>query len=269
VTIVLASIAENGKAMIMASDRMLGRADLTYQFEHDSVKIRSVGKHLVGYSGTTTFADDILSHDYDTSKSERDFVEGLSAFYIKYGTTIATRVLLEPLGIDLATFNANPQLYPPFIQERIYERLGTSKLNVEFIICGYDKDEPKMYMVGQFGVYTTAHSIGNTAIGIGATHAASFYMANTFRFDTPVKEAIYFAFQAKRSAEIAAGVGQCTDISVLRPNKAPVFYRDGSLFIQKLNDIYEKHRGKQRELYDGQVLPELDGLDLEVPDGNS
>ncbi len=63
-TVVLAAIAVKGDAIVMACDRMLARAQLTYQFEHDNTKVKKIDKYLVGYAGTTAFADDIASHQY-------------------------------------------------------------------------------------------------------------------------------------------------------------------------------------------------------------
>ncbi|MBI2918791.1 MAG: hypothetical protein HYY01_12480 [Chloroflexi bacterium] len=264
-TIVLASIADKGNALIMASDRMLARAHLTYQFEHDSPNIRSLGSYLVGYAGATTFADDIMSHKYHLDgKTMQEFIEEFSAFYVKYGNRIASRVLLESLGLDLATFNKNPGMYPPPVQQRVYDRLGSAKLNVEFIVCGFDENQPKIYVVGEYGVFSTAHSIGHAAIGIGEPHAAHFYMVNGFKFNTPLKEAIYFAYQAKKGAEIAGGVGQCTDIYVLERGTPAVSYHDGSTFIRMLNIIYEKHRQQMRKLYERNTVPQLEKLRLEA-----
>jgi hypothetical protein len=262
-TVVLAAIAGNGDAIIMASDRMLARASLTYQFEHDSPKIRQVNDYLIGYAGTTTFADDIVSHKYPKIKNTKEFVEEFSSFYIKYGNRLGSRVLLESVGLDLKTFNENPQKYPQFLQQKVYEKLGNAKLGVSFIICGYDEDQPQIYVIGEYGLFSTAHSIGYTAIGIGEPHVANFYMVNGFKFDTPLKEAIYFAYQAKRSAEIAGGVGECTDIYVLEKHKKPMCYKDGSKFIKDLNGIYEKHRLLTASLYKKEILPELDKLELE------
>jgi 20S proteasome alpha/beta subunit len=263
-TIVLASIADKGNAIIMASDRMLSMPELTYQFEHYSMKIRRIGNYLVGYAGTTTFADDILSHDYGQINTIKEFTKQLSEFYIKYGNRIAERVLLESLGIDLQTFNSNPQNFPDSIRERVYQQLGEEKLNVDFIVCGFDKDQPKIYNVGQYGIYSTSHSIGYSAIGIGETHASSFYMVNGFTFNTPLKEAVFFAFRAKKSAEIAAGVGKCTDICILEKTKEPIFFKDGCDFIANMNNIYERFQKKQKGLYQRDIVPELDKLQWEV-----
>ncbi len=103
-TIVLASIAEKGNAIIMAADRMLAMPELTYQFEHDSPKIRKIANYLVGYAGPTTFADDILSHDFKQLDSMKKFIEELSGFRIKYRHRIAERFLLESIGTNLKVF---------------------------------------------------------------------------------------------------------------------------------------------------------------------
>ncbi len=266
-TVVLASIAERGNAIIMASDRMLVMPELTYQFEHDSLKLREIRGYIVGYAGTSTFADDILSHDLsDQPKSMKEFIKELADFYIKYGNRIAERVLLESLGLTLETFNANSQNYPESVRERVYQQLTQEKLNVEFIVCGYDNNQAKIYNIGDYGIYSTAHSIGYSAIGIGETHATSFYMVHGFKFATPLREAIFFAFRAKKSAEIAAGVGKCTDICVLEKNKTPVFYRDGCSLISGLNSIYDMYQREQETLHNKTVVPELRKLSMEVCD---
>jgi hypothetical protein len=261
-TIVLASIADKGNAIIMASDRMLARAQLTYQFEHDSPKVRQINNYLIGYAGPTTFADDIMAHRYEHLSSIHDFIEEFSAFYVKYRNRIASRVLLESVGLDLQTFNSNPSKFPVPLQQRIYDKLGSSKLNVSFIICGFDGGQPKIYEIGEYGIFSTAHSIGYVAIGIGEPHAANFYMVNGYKRDTPLKEAVYFAYQAKKSAEIAGGVGQCTDIYVLEKDKDIKTYMDGCKVISELNDIYEKHHKKMGKMYKDDIIPELNKLEL-------
>lgn len=264
-TIVLASIAEKGNAIIMASDRMLARAQLTYQFEHDSPKIRIIDDYLIGYAGTTTFADDIVSHEYHDLKPIKNFVEEFSKFYIKYGNRIVSRILLESVGLDLETFNLNPTRFPAPLQQKVYEKMGAAKLNVSFIICGYDEAlaQPKIFIVGEYGIFSTQHSVGYAAIGIGEPHVANYYMVNGFKFDTPLKEAIYFAYRAKKGAEMAGGVGNCTDIYVLEKGKRAVAYRDGGPFIKQLDSIYESHNGKTKKLYERDILPELNKLALE------
>lgn len=264
-TIVLASIAEKGNAIIMASDRMLARGQLSYQFEHDSPKIRVLKNYLIGYAGTTSFGDDIISHEYSkTDVSVKEFIDEFSEFYVKYGNKIVSRVLLESIGLTLETFNSNPSIYPISLQQKVYDGMGKAKLNVQFIICGYDKEQPRIYIVSEYGIFTTAHSIGYTAVGIGEPHAANFYMVNGYKRDTPLNEAIYFAYRAKKSAEIAGGVGQCTDIYILPKGKSAISFQDGSPVISELNNIYEKHRNKTQELYKDEVLPDIKQLKLEV-----
>jgi 20S proteasome alpha/beta subunit len=180
-----------------------------------------------------------------------------------------SRILLESLGLDLATFNQNPLKFPPALQQKVYDKMGNAKLNVSFIVCGYDQDQPKIYMVGEYGIYSTAHFVGYTAIGIGEPHAANFFMVNGYKFNTPLKEAIYFAYRAKKSAEMAGGVGNCTDIYVLEKGKKAVSYRDGGKIIKRLDKIYDAHNGKIKDLFEKETVPELNKLDMEERDEHS
>ena len=264
-TIVLASIANNGNALIMASDRMLARAGLTYQFEHDRPKIRILSHYLIGYAGTTSYGDDIISHEYKKiGASTKEFIEEFSAYYVKYGNRIFSRVLLESVGLTLEVFNKSPNIFPLPLQQKVYDGMGKAKLNVQLIVCGYDGDDPKIYVVSEFGIFTTAHTVGYAAVGIGEPHVANFYMVNGYRRETPLKEAIYFAYRAKKSAEIAGGVGQCTDIYIVEKGKPPVSYHDGCQFIMELNTIYEKHQSKVTEMFTREVAPDIAKLKLEA-----
>ncbi len=113
----------------------------------------------------------------------------------------------------------------------------------------------------------SAHSIGYSAIGIGETHASSFYMVNGFKYSTPLREALFFAFGAKKSAEIAAGVGKCTDIWVLEKDREPVFYEDGCEVITKLEKIYQKSQESRKQFYQHRVIPDLNKIGMGgIPD---
>jgi hypothetical protein len=122
-TIVLASIAEKGNAIVMVAERMLSMPEMTYQFEHDTPKIRKIANYLVGYAGPTTFADDILSHGFKNTDKIKEFIEELSGFRVTYRNRIAERFLLESIGTNLTTFLENPQYYPESLRESIFEQL--------------------------------------------------------------------------------------------------------------------------------------------------
>ena len=214
----------------------------------------------MGYAGTTTFADDILSHDFKKLASMKSFIEELANFRIKYRKRIAERFLLESIGTNLKEFSQNQQNYPDSFKENIYEQLSEDKLGVDFLVAGFEKGFPKIYTIGDHGVYMSAHSIGYSAIGIGEDHASSFYMVNGFKFNTPLREALFFAFSAKKSAEIAAGVGKCTDIWVLEKDQEPVFYEDGCGVITQLEKIYQKSQENRRLFHQNKLIPELNKI---------
>jgi len=262
-TVVLVSIAESKESIIMVADKMLTLQDLTYQYEHYGTKIIKSGNYLIGYAGVTVFADDIISHGYDESKPIHEYVKDFSNFYKKYRLAIINRILLESLGLNLEIFNSNPQNFPVQLQQTVYNELQEFDLGVEFIVCGFDNGEPKIYLVSKRGIYTTAHSIGYSAIGIGEKHVTNFFIVHQFNIDKSLKEAIYFAFQAKKSSEIASGVGNLTDICVLKKDNECNFYSKDNCMIDDLNRIYILHSGEQKHIYENKILPELENISME------
>ncbi len=221
------------------------------------------GNFLIGYAGTTVFANDIIAQKYDYSKPIREFVEDFSNFFIKYRLAIINRILLESLGLDINVFNSNQQNYPPQLQQTVYSELRGFDLGVEFLICGFHENQPRIYHVSRRGVYNTAHSIGYSAIGIGETHVSNFFIVNQFDINKSLIEAIYFAFQAKKSSEIASGVGGLTDISILKKDNKYAPFSDKDDLLVELNKVYQIHREKQQQIYLKNILPKLETLGME------
>lgn len=261
-TIVLVSIADNGKSIVMAADRMLTIQDMTYQYEHDSAKWTQLGDYAIGYAGITVFANDIISNKYHTNKPIKELVKEIANYYKEYRLAIFNTVLLESIGLNIKVFNSNPQKFPPFLQERIYGELSNFKLGIELIICGFDQESAKIYEIGEYGLYSTAHAIGYAAIGIGQTHVMNHYIVNGYRFDRSLNEAIYFAFQAKKCAEIASGVGKQTDICIFQKGQSLRFFDDDDDLMKELNDIYNYHVREKNKMYESSILPRIKKINL-------
>lgn len=261
-TIVLASITRDSNTIIMSSDKMLTQSDFTHHFEHDSVKIVPIGYYLVGYAGTTVFADDIIGHGYDTNKPIDEFVKDVAEFYIRYRLSIAGRIILESQGIDLGDYNSNIANYPPTLQQYVHRELKEFDLGVQLLICGFKDGEPKIYRIGRYGIYQSYHAIGFHAIGIGETHVMNYYIVNQFRFDMPLKEAVYFAFRAKKSAELAAGVGELTDVYIFKHGEKPKLHNEDDPLLKEMNKLCEYHVKRSDSLYSKSILPRIDALPM-------
>lgn len=61
---------------------------------------------------------------------------------------------------------------------------------------------------------------------------------------TPLTEALYLTYEAKKNAEIAPGVGRGTDMGIIRESS---FEELDEVILKKLNDIYEERASRERK----------------------
>jgi cellobiose-specific phosphotransferase system component IIB len=77
------------------------------------------------------------------------------------------------------------------------------------------------------------------AIGTGARHAESQFMLSNYSWSMPNGEALLLAYTAKRSAEVAPGVGEQTDVLVIGPQVGQTNPLPKEL-VEKLEIEYQK-----------------------------
>ncbi len=87
--------------------------------------------------------------------------------------------------------------------------------DVEILLAGMDDSGPHLYLISKPGTSTCFDAIGYHAIGSGEQHAiatiSSYGYVDLFNLNT----ALYLAYEAKRKAERAPGVGRETDIRII------------------------------------------------------
>jgi hypothetical protein len=64
-----------------------------------------------------------------------------------------------------------------------------------------------------------------------------------------VRRGLIFAFRAKKSAEAHIGVGNATDILIIRENEEPVLILNESKKMDELVDIYNGERSKIQNIF--------------------
>lgn len=96
--------------------------------------------------------------------------------------------------------------------------------------------------------------MGFAAIGIGAWHAKSGLMQAGYHNSLAFAPALAAAFAAKRSAQVAPGVGVNTDIHIITKNG---FFRLWPEVDQKVHNLYDSYQKAVTKLGEAAVL-ELD-----------
>ena len=91
---------------------------------------------------------------------------------------------------------------------------------VEFLIAGVDATGAHIFRVHYSGIVGGSwlewcNRLGFRAIGSGAMHSAILLSLDEQNRNVNIDHTIYNVYSAKRSAEVAPGVGPATDIAVI------------------------------------------------------
>ena len=101
--------------------------------------------------------------------------------------------------------------------QMIDHQIINTSFNLDIIIAGVDDDGAHLYGIRDPGVADCFDSLGFHAIGIGALHALST-LALTYDPNVKQEDMVKRIHSIKKSTEVAPGVGEMTDISIITEN---------------------------------------------------
>ena len=145
--------------------------------------------------------------------------------------------LLAPRGWTRESFYSGRIGVTPDLMVVVDSQISTFDYGVSFIIAGTDAKSGHIYGLRHPGEVDCYDGLGYHAIGIGAMHAVSSLIANSYTPALNAKWATYFVYEAKRNAENAPGVGSMTDLGVIDSGKCQIL---GNEQIEALKNIYEQ-----------------------------
>lgn len=218
---------EMGVAVLTASDRMITVVDT--QYEPGQLKVSFLTDNICA----------LLSNDYPTISAtlykvipkiqERDnwtveevgnlFAEQLAAVYREE----AVRKYLSPLDLTLddllsKSSGLNDSLVEALVRQ-VQEYQGAS---VEALIVGHDRRGAHIFSIDR-GVLSNQTDMGFWAIGMGAFHARTQLMRARYAKTWSFFPALSSTYAAKRTAQIAPGVGVATDMHLItRDGTSPI-----------------------------------------------
>ncbi len=92
-------------------------------------------------------------------------------------------------------------------------------LNLDLLVAGLDATGAQLYAVGHPGQVIPMNSTGFSAVGSGGLHAAVRMSLGQHTPTASLVDTVYNVYEAKRAAEVAPGVGNLTDMSILKDGK--------------------------------------------------
>jgi 20S proteasome alpha/beta subunit len=221
VTVCIAVACEGGKNVVVASDKMVSVSPPSVEFEHAVPKICRIAKQCLAMaSGSALTQKEVLDRvNRQISREDEWAVQGVveivSSCFMETRNEKADIQFFRPRSLSIKDFyNDTTKYQSDFLMsvDRENKNLG---LPLVVLVCGVDDSGAHIYRVVNPGQMECWDSIGFHAIGSGEAHAIMSLIANKANPGISIRDALYLAYEAKRRAEVASGVGQETNMAVI------------------------------------------------------
>ena len=240
-TICIAALCDNGKTIVVASDRMLSAPFLTIEFDHPDAKINHINHRCVALSaGDALSVTDVLSDASGVSNQlQNPTVQFLTNEVRKRFTQVRhdhlDERLFQPRGLQFSEYYKGGliQRVPPELAMVLDNQVQSFELGVSLIVAGVDSTGGHIFSIVDPGISQCFDRVGYHAIGIGHRHAILSLVGLQQNKDTDAKNTVCNVFFAKKHAEIAPGVGQSTDLHILHVKGST------SVSVETLNKLQE------------------------------
>lgn len=255
-TICIALLCDGGKNAVVAIDRMLTSEGLRLQFEQQLCKIAQISRNCVvvgagnALSPTDVLRDAELKIMQLTTPSIRNIANIIKAEYVKHRKVAVVDQLLKPRGYDsLRDFYDQIRNLPPDIYSILDDKIARFHIHEgdvsQLMVVGIDGTGAHIYLIFDPGRSVCFDSVGFNAIGSGEPHAVSTITSYDYTSKFSLDQALWIAYEAKKRAEKAPGVGEDVDLCVISPEEGVRLVDDK--FEKRLQEKFESKIKQERE----------------------
>ena len=238
-TICIGALCESRTQVVVLSDRMLTSSDQTLAFEHDEPKIDILFDNCVAVTaGQATLHQPIFhrcqSEIRETKPLINDVAEKIKEKYQEARREFMNDAIFSMRGLTIDKFyEMQNSLHENTILE-LSNAMDIFNFEVDIIVAGVD-DFSHLYAITNPGVSIPLDSIGFVCIGTGTRHAEVTFAYRKFSTAFSAKKSLYIAFEAKKRAEMAGGVGQKTDVCLVSKDGCKILKKE---IINELEKLY-------------------------------
>jgi hypothetical protein len=279
-TVCVAAICDNGKTIILVSDRMIGPGFIESEPNinkvvtlHGQWWLLFAGDDISPVFDIIDYAKKAIKDKNIAAKLRPDdpaplqvVMDAVKESYEKKRMEQAESLYLKPIGWDIASFNGSaggPNCLPDFGE--IKAKIADYVLNIELLVAGFSEGTGYVFsLIGREGAIINRHDLpGFYSIGSGGTGAAFMMYYRDMSYKTPAREAVYYSMEAKLFGEQASGVGEDTDLYVATADGKFITMGEDSI-DEKLVAVWNRLKPKWIHSHERPILnsiPELDGFD--------
>jgi len=254
-TQLIAAICDGGQTVVTVSDRMVATGDMTLTFEPEESKAQPISNKAVVLLAGTLHEPDLIRDAREKVRGKeriREIADGLKEIYQELrATRIEDEVLRPCAGIrTIAEYHDKQTKLHDTVVMDVNERMRRYDLGLVIVLAGVD-EQAHVIQIGNPGAWRSYDNLGYCCTGIGNRHADNVFAWYKYTQSFPVNEALYIAFEAKRRAEMAGGVGRATDALIVSKDGVKAVTQET---IGRLGEIYDQREGRgQRTGFDKSI----------------
>ena len=245
-------LCENKKKVIMLSDRMVSTANGSLTFEHES-KSSLISPYAMILTAGTIHENELIDDTKEEVKETtpiKKIAEILAKNYRNIRKKRIEQEILEEVGLSsFQEFHEKHKLLHSVFVAELNEKIKDYSLHVHFLLGGVDK-QSHLYRIGGPGMFVGFDTLGFCCIGSGDRHSEPVFAFYKFSPNLPEENALRIAFEAKKKAEMAGGVGRETDAWII--DKDGICKIDNET-IKSLEELHEKQEDISKFLKSVQI----------------
>jgi 20S proteasome alpha/beta subunit len=246
-TVCVGAICDGGTAAVVAADKMVTFGPpMMLQTEPAALtKITSITKEcVILFSGSVPDGEEVVIRSKPklagtTKPPIAQVGEAVKLAYAELKRVRVEETLLKPLlGVDFTGFQALvSQSSSSQILQQLVGMIMQHNLQLDVLVAGIDDSGSHLFVVTHPGILLPIDTTGFAAIGSGGLHAAVRMSLGKHTRMAPLVEAAHSVYEAKKAAEVAPGVGNLTDMAIIKGGM--VFLAKEALF-QSLESVHKE-----------------------------
>lgn len=265
----VAAVCDKGNTLVMVADKMIGMGYVESELEitkmrqiHPDWWMLFAGDDLTPVFDIVDYARADLPQQQPASLKQ--VKSAVTKAFAKKRREDAEALYLSPIDWTLSEFKKDGKDQLPNFLE-LQAKIESFILPVQLLVAGFDDGKGNVFSLWGYGekrgVPSRYDIPGFDSVGTGATAAIFMMYYRDLCPNTSVREAVYYALEAKYFGEQASGVGTSTDLFIARPGKELIQINDEEIIEEKLIPICYQMSPNLLRKRDYAVLNSLPGLE--------
>lgn len=263
-TQIIGAICDERKKAIALSDRMITTSDLSLAFEHETPKIDKITSNCIALTAGSALIHEPIFRNVCAKLGDKtrplisEVVDEIVKEYQKLRIKQMEDEIFRRKNLTIEQFYQNQKTFHDAFVMHLIDAMEKYSLDLHILIVGVDSEGAHIYRVHNPGTSMPFDALGFCCIGTGQRHADSTFAYRRYTPSLPLKKALYVAFEAKKRAEMAGGVGASTDVAIIDEKGSRLLPQD---IITELNKIY--HMMEEKAVYGREVDEAIEGIHVE------